>query len=409
MRLLLCGDFAAHTGLSVVGEALANGLSDRGWEISVLAINYHGDPTPLQARYALYPAEGGGDPRGVGRITQIVQHTKPDAILAIHDPWLIAAWLHALQTELPLETLVPPMVGYMAVDGMGLNSAHVTPLNGLAAAVAYTQFGRSELRRAGLTAPCHVLPHGIDREVFYPVEKSEARAQLGMDQDTYACLVFDANQPRKRLDIAFESFAAFARNKPENVKLLYHGPRISVNGWDIEAMAQDLGMHERLLLSSRFITPTRGVRTDHLRTIYSACDVKLSTSSGEGWGLTTMEAMACGLPCIVPDFAALGEWAEGVALCVPATIRVRHCGEMDGSGINTVGRVPEVTAVVEALETLYQDRNTGDNMTARGLTLMSDPRYDWANVTAAFDLVLKEACGVRIEPRALELETEVAV
>lgn len=400
MKLLIAGDFAAHTGLSVVNEALAGGLSRRGWDIAVLAINFHGDPTPLAQRYRLYPAFGGGDQWGVGRIGQIVQKEQPDCVLMVHDAWIVSAWLHALDDA--LEQPLPPCVGYIPVDGVGLNVAHVSPLNDLRAAIAYTQFGRNELRRAGLAAPCHVLPHGIDRERFYPLGQADARAQLGMDPDTYAVLVFDANQPRKRLDIAFAAFARFALGKPDHVKLVYHGPTLTKNGWDVEAMAADLGIHDRLQLSSRYITVRRGVPADHLRVIYSACDLKLSTTSGEGWGLTTMEAMACGLPCIVPDFAALGEWAEGAAWCVPAPITLRHCGEFEGHGINHAGKVPEVGAVVHALETLYQDRNARDNLAARGLTLVDNPRYAWANITTAFDAVLREACA----PATLVLEAE---
>ncbi len=389
--LLLCGDFAAHTGLSRVNEAIAAGLADRGWEIAVLAINYHGDAHPAQQRHRLYPAIGGGDSHGVGRIAAITEHVKPDVLLMVHDPWIISAWLSALHTGLPVEQDVPPAVAYIPVDGIGLNPAHVEPLNRLAAAITYTQFGRIQLRAAGLDAPCHVLPHGIDLDLFKPVDKAEARAHLGMDQDTFAVLVLDQNQPRKRLDIAFEAFAQFAMDKPETVKLIYHGPPVAHTGWDVVAMASDLGISERLLLSSRHITQTRGVKDDHMRIVYSACDVKLSTTSGEGWGLTTMEAMACGLPCIAPDFAALAEWARPAALLVPTPTRMRHCGEYDDAGINTVGRVPEVGAAAVALERIYTSASDRAYGRAKGLALVADPRYRWANIAGAFDHVLHSA------------------
>src|SRR4030095_6152956 len=77
--------------------------------------------------------------------------------------------------------------------------------------------------------------------------------------------------------------------------------------------------------------------------IYSALDVQVTTTLGEGWGLTTMEGMACGTPQIVPDWAALGEWATP-ALKVPCSLQLAH------PGINTVGALPDKEAFMKALD-----------------------------------------------------------
>ncbi len=392
MKLLIAGDFAAHTGFARVNEAIANELAAHGWDISVMAINYMGDATPLQQHYALYPAHGGGDQWGVERIASLCQHVQPDALLLVHDPWIVSAWLRTLGDE------APPAVAYVPVDGQGVPSHHVRPLSACQVVAAYTRFGASELVRAGCEAPIIIIPHGIDLQTFYPIDQAEARAQLGIDADTYAVLVFDQNQPRKRLDIAFEAFARFAIDKPATVKLLYHGPMRTQNGWDVEAMADDLGISDRLMLSSRHLTARRGVKETHLRVIYSACDVRLSTTAGEGWSLPTMEAMACGLPNIAPDFGALGEWARDAALLVPAPHAVRHCGTFDGVGINTVGRVPEVDQVADMLGIFYEVPEQRAFYRERGLALVSDPRYAWSNIGAAFDGLLRQA----VEQRAAE-------
>ncbi len=39
------------------------------------------------------------------------------------------------------------------------------------------------LRKAGLDTPCHVIPHGIDLDLFQPVPKAEARKLAGMPLD----------------------------------------------------------------------------------------------------------------------------------------------------------------------------------------------------------------------------------
>ena len=91
-----------------------------------------------------------------------------------------------------------------------------------------------------------------------------------MDPETFAVLILDRNAPRKRLDVAFDAFARFAKDKPASVKLVYHGNLRDV-GWDIEHMAEDLGIAERLILTTKDAHDEtwRGVRVADLPYIYS--------------------------------------------------------------------------------------------------------------------------------------------
>lgn len=379
MRLLLAGDFAIHSGFARVNESLALELQLLGWDIGVLAVNYDGDAHPLQQRYRLYPAWLEGDQLGVGRLDALVKRERPDVVLLVNDPWNVARYLAAYEGA-------APVVAYMPVDGTSLRPMYVVPLNLLSCAIAYTQFGLLELDRAGLTCESRIIPHGIDLGLFSPIDRSEARAAVGMDQDTYAVLILDHNQVRKRLDIAFDAFARFARDKPETIKLVYHGPLESAQGWNIHAMAADLGIAERMIYTARDIEPFRGVKQQQLRLIYSMCDAKLSATSGEGWGLTTMEAMACGLPCVLSRNSALAEWAADAALMVDAPIPTRHAG-----GINTVGCVPHAEAVAVALDDLYWHPHTRDELRERGLALVQQERFRWSVIARQFDYVLRAA------------------
>lgn len=381
MRLLLVGDFVKHSGFARVNEALAAELTQRGWDIAVLGVNYQGDPHPLQQSYRIYPAMLGGDMHGVGRIADVARVEESDAILLVCDPWIARLYLAAL-----IGATHPPVTLYTPIDGTGMRPRDIRPLNACAHVVAYTQFGADELRRAGYAGPLSIIPHGIDLARFRPIPQAEARQQAGMPQDWFVVLVFDQNQPRKRLDIAFDAFARFAEGKPDTVRLVYHGPLQAESGWDIVAMAADLGIADRFTPSARGIRGLSGVPIESLPLIYAMCDVKLSTTAGEGWGLTTMEAMACGLPCIAPDFAALGEWAKGAALMVDAPIATRHCG-----GINTVGHVPEAWDVVTALEHAYARSAWRAQARTKGLTLVQEERFQWGAIAAQFDQVLRQA------------------
>jgi glycosyltransferase involved in cell wall biosynthesis len=396
-KLLIVGDFAKHSGFARVNESIAWQLSDR-WDIAVLGVNYHGDYTPLQQHYRLYPAWIGGDAYGYGRIGLVADVERPDAILITADPWHTAGYVQGL---LERDGDWIPAVLYAPVDATGIRPADVALLDWLQHVVAYTQFGADELRRAGVTAPISIIPHGVDRALFTAVGRDRARQAAGVPEDLYIVLVLDRNQPRKRLDIAFAAFAAFAQDKPD-ARLWYHGALQEETGWDIGAMAADLGIADKLMLTTRDMRPLAGVPPQQLKYVYSLADVKLSTSAGEGWGLTTMEAMACGVPCLAPDYAALGEWARGAIGLIEASIPTRHVK------VNTVGRVPSIDEVVDALDYVYHHPAERSELSRRGLERVAAPQFDWANIADAFDTVLRRAMWREttvqvIEPASVEV------
>lgn len=373
-RLLIVGDFVKFTGFARVNEAVAACLSDR-WDIAVLGVNYKGDHCEQQQQYRLYPALLGGDLHGIGRLADIIRVEAPKACLFTCDPWIGADYARALAEidEAPASVLYTP------VDATGLRRVDIEPLNAFESVVSYTRFGAGELRRSGYTGPLAIIPHGIDLELFRPIDQTTAREAVGLPPDTFAVLVLDQNNPRKRLDIAFDAFARFVSDKPDNVKLVYHGPLGGQGRWDILGMAEDLGISDRLILPRQ---DGLSIPHDQLAYLYSMCDVKLSTTSGEGWGMTTNEAMACGLSCIAPDFAALGEWAREAIYRIPAVTSLRHVE------INTVGRAPTPEAAAAALEDLYRYPEQREALRTAGLALVKRPEYQWARIADQFHAVL---------------------
>lgn len=379
MKLLLCGDFVRHSGFARVNEAIAAELAGLGWDVAVLAVNYMGDAHALQQRYRLYPAALSGDAYGIGRIGAIVAYEKPDVILVVNDPWICQHYLAALGPK------APPVVLYMPVDGTDLREDYVKPLNTATHAIAYTVFGQSELQRAGLTIPCSVIPHGIDTTIFHPVDRDTARGQGSVPDDWYIVLVLDRNQPRKRLDLAFRAFAQFAHGKPDTVKLVYHGA-INDIGWNVEHLARRCGIADRLVLTARDLEPLRGLPIDKLKYVYGMADVKLATPEGEGWGLTTMEAMACKIACIAPDYAAYGEWAQGGAMLVPCADVIDRAGDA-----NTVGGIVDVPKTAYALELFYRDVARRMTYAQAGYNVVTQPFFQWDVIGRQFDQVLRGA------------------
>jgi hypothetical protein len=85
-KLLWCGDIVAMTGFARVTENVLQRICDQ-YEVVVLSHNWWGDPTPLQAKYKMYPSSNRFQtaPFGEDRIREVVEKEKPDIVFTIND------------------------------------------------------------------------------------------------------------------------------------------------------------------------------------------------------------------------------------------------------------------------------------------------------------------------------------
>lgn len=87
-RILYCGDVGCQTGFGRVAEYLIPALAEQH-EVHALAVNWHGDPSPMQQQCRMYPAMAhGSDPFGSHRIAELVQVIKPDLVWVTNDFWI---------------------------------------------------------------------------------------------------------------------------------------------------------------------------------------------------------------------------------------------------------------------------------------------------------------------------------
>src|SRR5690606_19600582 len=109
----------------------------------------------------------------------------------------------------------------------------------------------------------------------------------------------------------------------------------------------------------------------------------VSTTLGEGWGLTTMEGMACGVPQIVPEWSALAEWPRGGVRYVPVTSYAAAAQQL-----NTIGGVADAAGFVAALEQLYRDDLAREALGRRGRELVSRSEFRWSAIGERFHVEL---------------------
>ncbi len=373
--LLWIGDVLVPTGFATVTHAVLNHLR-HDWEVIVSGINYDGSPHELP--YDVMPAWQGGDMWGMNRFKHLCTEFDPAAVIINNDWWNVAEFAKNAPEGVRI-------IGYMPVDGGNLDTAAMLELNRLHAAVWYTDFGHRAAVAGGFSGRRHVIPHGIDTEVFQPSDKHEARLQLGLTVPPDAFIVgnINRNQPRKRLDLTIQIFAAWIKqHKIDDAHLLLHCAQKDT-GWDLRRVAGYYGVSDRLILTGA--DDIRDMQdVSRLKHIYSSIDVQMTTTLGEGWGLTTMEGMACGIPQIVPEASALGEWARP-AVKIPCSRTLFH------PEINTTGSLVDEAPFVAALQALYQSKAERSRLAAEGLAHVRGEDFRWETVAGQFQALLPAA------------------
>lgn len=397
-KVLWAGDACCATGFARVTHNVLEHLR-HVMDVEVLGVNYRGDPHEYP--YRIWPAFTGGDTWGINRIASIVEQVRPDVIVANNDTWLTPLFPQALRKR----GIEVPVVGYMPVDGLNVKGA---PLNLLAHAIFYTAFGEHEARMGGYVGPSSVIPHGVDLTVYRPIPRAAARERLGLNakrtarakhpisDDAFIVLNVNRNQPRKRLDLTIHAFAEWRRQTGVQDAWLYlHCAPKGDEGWAVENLARYYGVDDRLILTVKDASNWTGVIEDMMPWIYSAADVQLTTTQGEGWGLTTQEGMACGVPQIIPVWSALAEWVTSGAWRVPCTVQIAT-----PSDINMIGGLPDRQDLMAALDEAYRNKDLRQRLGRAARALTENPVYRWEAIAGMFADVLTQPLRVPEPPDA---------
>lgn len=374
-KLLWIGDAACSSGFARCTHKTLETLRQT-WEVHVLGLNYLGDPHEYP--YSIYPCWSGGDSFGVKRTRELVEFLKPDIIVIQNDPWNIKQYM----IEIRKASESVPVVATMPVDGK--NVAEAEELNKLAHGIFWTEFALGEARNGGFTGSASVVPLGVDTSIYKPQNRAECREALGLPAnmlDGFIVGNVNRNQPRKRLDLTIEYFAEWVKlRKIEDAYLFLHVAPTGDQGYDCKQLMRYYGLKGKLILCEPEVGMGETEQDMLLR--YGSFNIQVSTTQGEGWGLTTLEGMACGIPQIVPDWSALGEWAT-------AASRIRcDATAVTPNKINVIGGIPAKVTFIGELDRMYRDQVARAHAGERCLELAQNPMFNWNNIGKRFEEIL---------------------
>ena len=234
--------------------------------------------------------------------------TLPCTVITLYDVWVYNK-MENLRT-------IPRIYSWVPIDHQPAppdvlewcDRPNVTP-------IAMSKFGEQMLTNAGIE--CEYAPHAIE-PVFKPTPKIDTpmgrinpRELLGVSDDAFVVMMNSANKGvtpcRKSFGQAILAFSAFAATRKNAVLYLHTEDRGSMSGINLPELLEACGVKpEQVRFVDQFAYRI-GIPQDTLAGFYTAADVLLCPSMGEGFGIPVIEAQACGTPVIVSNFTAQPE------------------------------------------------------------------------------------------------------
>ena len=270
------------------------------------------------------------------------RNSKQNHILfTLYDAWVLKGKLWAdwnVASWIPIDHIpAPPQVAAWCRQDF------VTP-------IAMSQYGQAMLENVGIESL--YIPHAVD-SAFKPMKRHKGttgRDFIGASEDVFIVGMNAANKGvspnRKAFGENILAFSMFAQMHDDVVLYLHTDSNGSLGGIKLQELITSCGIKEHQYAFVDPYTLRTGIDQPTLATLYTAMDVLLATSYGEGFGVPTVEAQACGTPVIVSDFAASTELVGDGWL-------------VDGQPLwdapqSSWFHMPSVPGIVDALEQAYQ-------------------------------------------------------
>ena len=338
------------TGYGQQARYLVDRLKRHGFDVAALS-NYglEGIKRELDTPYGKIPHFARGmdlysnDTAPVDHKTFAAGRNQKDAMITLYDVWVLTSKLFdtfPILSWVPLDHVtLPPRVETF------LRKENVTP-------VAMAPHGVRQMEEKGIA--CRYAPHGIDTKTIKPtfeIEGQTVEEHMGT-KDRYVVGMVAANKSsglvhRKAFSENLLAFSIFKKKHPDAMLYLHTDPMANGIGWNLLSLLQALGIEKDDVAFPNSVSYKYGIKQETLAGYYTGMDVLLATSYGEGFGIPTIEAQACGTRVIGSN------WAATQDLVSEDSFLVGGQPQWD-SGQDAWWQIPNVPSIVAALEEAYK-------------------------------------------------------
>lgn len=148
-----------------------------------------------------------------------------------------------------------------------------------------------------------VVPPGVDLDRFHPGDRAVARRRFELPEPGFVAVTVRRLDARMGLDVLLEAWRKVQAERDDALLLIAGEGRERER---LDALRRKLPDPERVRLLGR-------ISEHDLVTLYQAADISVvPTRDLEGFGLVTLESLACGTPPIVTDVGGLPDGVRGL-------------------------------------------------------------------------------------------------
>jgi len=417
MKKILClFDHLARTGYGIVSEQLIAHLLNhfgKDYAYHIVATNYFGEPvkTVIDGEVVVYVESG--------KLSQNLEKTPEHLEQDVFGRMVFLERLAAMDFDgifiMQDLGIIQPMIEHLAVlkdakrkaNRKQFKSIFYFPVDGDIAQkyyenleffdklITYTEYGKKQASAANpkVKGKISVIPHGTSKSDYQVLDAKEVlkfRKDYFNDENNELFIIgaINRNQPRKDIPATIFGFLEAKNNWQNQSKrpfLYLHMHPEDPNGWKLRDILDKLNLVEGYdYMFPKTDDANYQVDTKTMSLIYNTIDVYVSTSRGEGWGLSATEAMACGRLCILPNHTSYTEIGRNRALFIEYYFKT--C-TVDDNVIRDTCDYEDVGAkIIDAYELVESDKE-GDLIFEALLFTFS---LRWADVCKKWFLIVKE-------------------
>ena len=257
-------------------------------EVHVLSLLYYGKSLRGE-NYFIHSYEDAKS------LAYAINNIKPDYIVWIGDTIIMN---DILKVDLGNIKFIP----YSPCDGYPILYGSKPIFDKAYKILATSKYTKKVLKEYGYEST--VLYHGVDTSVYKP--ENIDKKTYGIEDDKFVFLHVGINSGRKMIWRLIHCFHEFSKDKDDAILLIRTVPEGEYNLIEFTKFRfPELFEKKKLYFSlSNMFAP---FPEDFMAGLYKICDVYVSASSGEGFGLPYVESMACKKPVIAPNHSSTPE------------------------------------------------------------------------------------------------------
>jgi len=253
---------------------------------------------PYAEDWIIHPVDGYGNP---DIVRQMISHYKPDVLWFMTDPRFYT-WLWNMEDEIRPNV---PMVYYHVWDNYPYPKFNKAYYDSNDVVCTISKVTDDIVRNVSPDVKCVWIPHTVDTNIFKKREEVET-ASFARHAKSEGKMVFfwnNRNARRKQSGTLIFWFKEFLeRIGKDKAMLIMHTEPKDPNGQDLQAIINSLGLD-----TGQVIISTNKVSPQDLSCLYGISDCTINISDAEGFGLSTLESLACEVPIIVNMTGGLQE------------------------------------------------------------------------------------------------------